>query len=354
MSWTVLGDAIPDPLSVDDNGSSLSVDDGGGSLTVDGTLSVNALPTGNNTVGSVKITDGTNLASVFAGDSGVGGVVVGSGTKTTTWTYSTTGGLPAIDMANYTGLAIQWTTVATTGGSTFQTSNDGVNWVSCFVSDPSSTTTWITSITAGKPLGQTYWLPRYGRYFRVNITGAPSGTNVITAVAFSQPAPMNAPSVAITTAGSLGFGDGFGPGIAPYLGAIPMVYNGALWDKPRVPGITKTATATASGDTALWTPASSKKFRLMRYQIQMTADAATSGGAVVDVVLRDATTATSAAYSVYVPAAGGTAFGNSATSGWVDLGHGILSAAVNNVLNMNLSATLTSGKVRVVVAGTEE
>lgn len=131
-------------------------------------------------------------------------------------------------------------------------------------------------------------------------------------------------------------------------------WDGAAWQYLRVPNIVKTATATASGDTSVWAPSTGKKFRLMRYQIQVTADAATSGGAVIDILLRDATTATGAAYSVYIPAVGGTAFGNSANSMWIDLGNGVLSATVNNVLNVNLSAALTAGKVRVVVAGTEE
>ena len=122
----------------------------------------------------------------------------------------------------------------------------------------------------------------------------------------------------------------------------------------RTPEVFKTATATASGDTALWTPAGGKKFRIMRYMITITADAATSGGAEIDIVLRDATTATAAALSVYVPAVGATTFGNTVSSGWVDWGNGFLSAAANNVLNTNLSAALSAGKVRVVVCGTEE
>jgi hypothetical protein len=72
-------------ITVDDGGSTLSVDDGGGSITVDGTVSVNALPTGSNTIGNVgiagaipagtnyigrvRLTDGTNNATVTAGGS---------------------------------------------------------------------------------------------------------------------------------------------------------------------------------------------------------------------------------------------------------------------------------------------
>ena len=57
------------------------------------------------------------------------------------------------------------------------------------------------------------------------------------------------------------------------------------------------------------------------------------------------------AETVYVPA---TVSGTAWSSGWIDLANGILSATTDNVLNINLSFALTSGTVRVSVAGTEE
>jgi hypothetical protein len=133
-----------------------------------------------------------------------------------------------------------------------------------------------------------------------------------------------------------------------------LLYNGTNWDRIRIPNTFKTATATASGDTAVWTPAGGKKFRLMRYQIQVTADAAQASGGDIDIILRDASTGLAASFSVYVPGTAGTTFGNTASTGWIDLGNGILSAAANNVLNVNLGAALTAGKIRVVACGTEE
>lgn len=65
---------LTEPISVDDNGSSLTVDgtvtvqDGGGAITVDnaGTFATQAtLQTADNTVGRVKITDGTDVADVL-------------------------------------------------------------------------------------------------------------------------------------------------------------------------------------------------------------------------------------------------------------------------------------------------
>jgi hypothetical protein len=131
-------------------------------------------------------------------------------------------------------------------------------------------------------------------------------------------------------------------------------WNGASFDQVRTPNIFKTAQATSSGNTALWTPTSGKKFRLMRFMVQVTGNALTSGGAVITVSFQDSTTAMNIAMDVFVP--GSTAFsnGDDFVSPWVDLGNGFLSAAANNVLNVNLSAALSPGNVRVTCCGTEE
>lgn len=123
----------------------------------------------------------------------------------------------------------------------------------------------------------------------------------------------------------------------------------------RTPTIYKQATATASGNTALWTPASGNKFRVLKFKIQLTADAATSGGARITIGLQDATTDIGVSHVVFVPSAGATALNAGYDSGWIDLGQfGYQSTAANAVLNTNLSAALTAGQCNVIVAGTEE
>ncbi len=123
----------------------------------------------------------------------------------------------------------------------------------------------------------------------------------------------------------------------------------------RSPNIFKTATATASGDTALWTPTSGKKFRLLKVACQVTSDAAQTSGGDITIALRDSTTAIGISFSVYVPTLAGTIFGAGFDLGWLDLGElGYVSTVANNVLNINLSATLNSGVCRVIAAGTEE
>ncbi len=123
----------------------------------------------------------------------------------------------------------------------------------------------------------------------------------------------------------------------------------------RLPNVFHTAQATASGNTAVWTPTSGKKFRLLRYQVEMTENATLGTAAVLTISFQDATTAIPIAHDVWVPSAAGTSIGDGYSSGWIDLGGlGVLSAAANNALNVNLSAAVTAGNVRVNVAGTEE
>ena len=122
----------------------------------------------------------------------------------------------------------------------------------------------------------------------------------------------------------------------------------------RTPAIFKTAQATASGNTAVWTPTSGKKFRLMRFNISIPAQCKQSSGGILTITFQDSSTGINHAYDVFVPGTVDTISGEDFQSGWIDLGNGFLSAAANNVLNVNLSAALTAGNVRVNTAGTEE
>lgn len=145
-----------------------------------------------------------------------------------------------------------------------------------------------------------------------------------------------------------------GDGINYPLAVMMYGRNSTQIVRQRIVDTVKTASATASGNTAVWTPTAGKKFRLMRFRVMITANAATAGGAVVTVKFQDATTDIASATDVYVPGTAVTTGLGAFSSEWIDLGNGVLSAATNNVLNVNLSAALTSGNVRVLVAGIEE
>lgn len=137
---------------------------------------------------------------------------------------------------------------------------------------------------------------------------------------------------------------------------IPMAVtpDGATLVVQRTPSIFKTGTLTASGNTAIWTPASGKKFRLMRFMLMMPHDTTTAGGGEIDITFNDSGTALGIGLTVLVNNAGGTNDGNVFDPEWIDLGNGYLSAAANNVLNLNMSLALSGGKLRWTVCGTEE
>jgi hypothetical protein len=143
---------------------------------------------------------------------------------------------------------------------------------------------------------------------------------------------------------------------APAMGDV-LTWNGSAWVNTQVtqPDTFKQATATAAGSTAVWTPAAGKKFRLLRYMIEVTADAALAAPGVLTVALLDAAAGIAQSHALFVPGAAGTVVGDGLVTPWIDLGAtGILSAAINQVLNVNLSAALTSGRVNVLTAGVEE
>jgi hypothetical protein len=129
--------------------------------------------------------------------------------------------------------------------------------------------------------------------------------------------------------------------------------SGGSWAGIRTPTTFHTVQATASGNTAVWTPTTGKKFRLMRLMVQITGNATITSGAVLTVSFQDSTTATNIAIDSYIPASALTA-ADDFVSPWIDLGNGYLSAAANNVLNVNLSSALAAGNARIFVCGTEE
>lgn len=141
---------------------------------------------------------------------------------------------------------------------------------------------------------------------------------------------------------------------APTLASPQGVSDGAgLW-VARAGTVFKSVTTTQNSNVAVWTPASGKRFRLLRLWFDVTGNAAVAAAGPVTISLLDSSTQMGIARSVFLPATAGTVGGNLATLS-ADLGPlGILSSAANNVLNVLLGSALTSGVVRVAVQGTEE
>jgi hypothetical protein len=280
------------------------------------------------------------------------------------------------DVSAYRAFSLQ-VTGTWVGTLSIQFSDDNGTWINAGTAVKDSTQTFLTAgtLTSNAMVSG----PILHRYLRVRMTAYTSGTANGVLELFTVAANTHMQLVASsattgasvpTTAFYMGVTDGSGNlrGLgnaaqgdiasgATILGISQYLLDTAqtnIYQRKRNVGVFKTTTATSSVGTNLWQPAAGKKFRLMRYMIQATGDVAISGGGVVDVVLKDSTTGLAAAFSFYAPATAGTTAGGGATSGWVDLGNGILSTTADNILVVGLSATLTSGKVRVIACGTEE
>lgn len=115
----------------------------------------------------------------------------------------------------------------------------------------------------------------------------------------------------------------------------------------------------ASGQLTIWTPASGKRFNLLFYVVDVTANASiTAGGAEVALTLEDESTAIGSGFihTVWIPkVAVETTGGLLYSSGAVSMGvTGYRSSALGNKLHLTVGATLATGKVRVRAWGTEE
>jgi hypothetical protein len=117
---------------------------------------------------------------------------------------------------------------------------------------------------------------------------------------------------------------------------LGYLFNGATLDRPRTPNTFKTLAAlsvTAGTPQAGWTPTSGKKFRLMGFMLSLSVAGA--------VILKDS--GTEVVRTCLMAAGAGLASPR--------MGNGILSAAANNVLNIDVTAT---GTVSGFLFGCEE
>ena len=143
-----------------------------------------------------------------------------------------------------------------------------------------------------------------------------------------------------------------------YGGAFSGTPNAALqgWSRPRTPTVFKNVTTQTLGATPVWTPGAGNKFRLLGYLIEVSGDASLAAAGILTISLTDAAAVLPFLHRVYLPVAAPVApsqVGYSTRP--MQLGQfGVLSAAANNVLNVSLSAALTSGAVNVIAFGTEE
>jgi hypothetical protein len=113
----------------------------------------------------------------------------------------------------------------------------------------------------------------------------------------------------------------------------------------RAPTLTYSATVTAAGNAAIWTPASGRTFVLLGVLVSVNNTTTSAAGIVVS--LRDGATD----ILTNLCDIGTTTAGITNT---VSFGFGISSAAADNVLYVNLNAATTAGRVIITVWGYEK
>lgn len=152
------------------NTSALALETGGNLATV----------VGNQTNGTQqsKVTDGTTVANVLAGDSGQNAQIVTGSRKEVTFTTTTVQAVASTDVSNYKTVSVHVVAQGTTSTVNFQGSNDNTNWENVSLNK-------TLALTSGGNLGNIYtsttgtgifYGPITFRYFRLNVTGISAGT----------------------------------------------------------------------------------------------------------------------------------------------------------------------------------
>lgn len=146
--------------------------------------------------------------------------------------------------------------------------------------------------------------------------------------------------------------DAIPPGSVVNVFAEQALYNpaGNVFERARTPTTFKTVTTAGGGTVALWAPAAGKRFRLMGavFTIINASAAAPANG-----IAKFVDSATDVGLSFDYGVAGAAVVSNQVIPLALP-GNGYLSAVADNVLNLNTSAALTAGAIRVAVWGTEE
>ncbi len=104
------------------------------------------------------------------------------------------------------------------------------------------------------------------------------------------------------------------------------------------------ASATASGNTAVWVPAN--RFVLECISVDVTGDATQTVAGDLSITLQDGTTTIPGfLWKVFVPSTAITSLGELYSSGTACFKNGYMSSTAGNTLNVNLSAALSTGSV---------
>lgn len=371
---------------LDSGGTNKASISAAGALKIDGSAVTQPIS------GTVTDNQGTAAANTAGWPVTAGGIAE----STAAWT-SATGGNTALTLT-VTGystvvVTLNQTTTITSGAVTFETSDtagftnayqafgnrvaNGGNGV--YTNFPNSTFALQANTNTAFIINVAGWAA-----FRVRLSTVISGSgtvnvgvsasSVATSATYGQAIVVNSTTTKASTTiadniANVNILAGTDAGNAPLIIAGSF-YGGAFsgtadatrqgWSKARTPTVFKTASVSAAttGNSAIWTPSSGNKFRLLGFQITAQGLAATASAAITVSFQDSASGMPLGTYDVDIPAAANVSTGVSQISGGaINVGYfGILSAAANNVLNFNISAAGagTVGTYRVTVWGTEE
>jgi hypothetical protein len=182
---TQVVDGSGNVISSTSNALDVNLKSGASGLALDATL------TGGNQ--QTKITDGTNTANVISAstaNSSANALAIAASSQTQAFSITSVTAGTTYDVGNYSSVKVQILTqyTGTTPTISWQTSNDGTNWVSQVLEQANSANTTAVTLTTGTGL---FYGTLTGRYFRLNFTGAyTSGTATGTIVFSTLPVTM--------------------------------------------------------------------------------------------------------------------------------------------------------------------
>lgn len=211
-----------------------------------------------------KITDGTNVASVVAGDAGFNGLAVAQAAKTFTFTSVGSGAqtIGPFNVEGYNWVEIQYANVGVgltltggqfgpTSGGTFMTFTSWLNSLTGS-STPNSALVAATNTPSFGPIK--------GNWFQIAVSaltsGTFSGTITLRTIAPPVPLPVNASQTGTWTVGITGYPtaaattDALANPTITQIGTENMSFNGTSWDRMRNNTTGSVIAAGATGSNA--------------------------------------------------------------------------------------------------------
>lgn len=287
--------------------SAVNIQDGGNSITIDGPVAQGS-PTSAALAWPTKTTDGTNVAAVKAAST----AAVAADPALVVVVSPNTASLPLP-----TGAATEAT--LTHVHDDLQTELGLIKtYTSRIPTTPASEHTTAVSPHAAR-------LTDGSAFYKAT---TPSDTQPVS-IAATVTVDTELPAAAA-------LGDAVSNPTAPAVGDCLMLWNGATWQRARVPTVFKAVSLTAAtAETTVWTPTTGKKFRVMGMFL--------NAGAATTLTFKDNTAGT----TIIEGYASATAAENLNFGGM----GGILSAAANNVLTVTRGS---SAALYGMIWGTEE